>query len=67
MDNNDRLFSIALLILTALIFLSAVCGVTFHILMGYVHTFGGYLFSAVIVALSWAMLRTSWKELFYHN
>lgn len=59
----DKTFSIAQLIIAALIFLCVIGGVISHILLGHITSVLGYLVSFVFIALSWVLLRISYKEL----
>ncbi len=67
MDNNVNNYSMMQLIMAAILFLCAVSGVLTHAFMGHIDTFGGYLFAIIIIVLSWAFLRYSWKELKHSN
>ena len=59
----DKTFSIAQLIIAAVIFLCLITGVVGHIVLGHITSVLGFLVSFVFVALSWVLLRISYKEL----
>lgn len=59
----DKTFSIAQLIIAAVIFLCVITGVVGHIVLGHITSVLGFLVSIVFVALSWVLLRISYKEL----
>lgn len=59
----DKTFSIAQLIIAAVIFLCVITGVVGHIVLGHITSVLGLLVSFVFVALSWVLLRISYKEL----
>lgn len=59
----DKTFSIAQLIIAAVIFLCVITGVVGHIVLGHITSLLGFLVSFVFVALSWVLLRISYKEL----
>lgn len=59
----DKTFSIAQLIIAAVIFLCVITGVVGHIVLGHITSVLGFLVSFVFVALSWVLLRISYKEL----
>ena len=59
----DKIFSIAQLIIAAVIFLCVITGVVGHIVLGHITSVLGFLVSFVFVALSWVLLRISYKEL----
>lgn len=59
----DKTFSIAQLIIAAVIFLCVITGVVGHIVLGHITSVLGFFVSFVFVALSWVLLRISYKEL----
>ena len=59
----DKTLSIAQLIIAAVIFLCVITGVVGHIVLGHITSVLGFLVSFVFVALSWVLLRISYKEL----
>ncbi len=59
----DKTFSIAQLIIAAVIFLCVITGVVGHIVLGHITSVLGFLVSFVFVSLSWVLLRISYKEL----
>lgn len=59
----DKTFSIAQLIIAAVIFLCVITGVVGHIVLGHITSVLGFLVSFVFIALSWVLLRISYKEL----
>ena len=59
----DKTFSIAQLIIAAVIFFCVIASVIGHILLGHITSFFGYLVSFVFIYLSWALLRISYREL----
>lgn len=59
----DKTYSIAQLIIAAVIFLCVITGVVGHIVLGHITSVLGFLVSFVFVALSWVLLRISYKEL----
>ena len=59
----DKTFTIAQLIIAAVIFLCVITGVVGHIVLGHITSVLGFLASFVFVALSWVLLRISYKEL----
>lgn len=59
----DKIFTITQLIIAAVIFLCVITGVVGHIVLGHITSVLGFLVSFVFVALSWVLLRISYKEL----
>jgi hypothetical protein len=59
----DKTFTIAQLIISAVIFLCVITGVVGHIVLGHITSLLGILVSFVFVYLSWVLLRISYKEL----
>lgn len=59
----DKTFSIAQLIIAAVIFLCVITGVVGHIVLGHITSVLGFIVSFVFVALSWVLLRIAYKEL----
>lgn len=59
----DKTFTIAQLIIAAVIFLCVITGVVGHIVLGHITSLLGILVSFVFVYLSWVLLRISYKEL----
>lgn len=59
----DKTFTIAQLIISAVIFLCVLTGVVGHIVLGHITSLLGILVSFVFVYLSWVLLRISYKEL----
>lgn len=59
----DKTFTIAQLIIAAVIFLCVIIGVVSHIVLGHITSLLGILISFVFVYLSWVLLRISYKEL----
>ena len=59
----DKTFTIAQLIICALIFLCVVVGVVGHIVLGHITSVLGFLVSILFIALAWVLLRISYKEL----
>lgn len=59
----EKTFSIAQLIIAAVIFLCVITGVVGHIVLGHITSVLGFLVSFVFVSLSWVLLRISYKEL----
>ena len=59
----DKIFTITQLIIAAVIFLCVITGVVGHIVLGHITSVLGVLVSFVFVALSWVLLRISYKEL----
>lgn len=59
----DKIFTITQLIIVAVIFLCVITGVVGHIVLGHITSVLGFLVSFVFVALSWVLLRISYKEL----
>lgn len=59
----DKTFSIAQLIIVAVIFLCVITGVVGHIVLGYITSIFGFIVSIVFIYLSWVLLRLSYKEL----
>lgn len=59
----DKTFSFVQLIIAAVIFLCVITGVVGHIVLGHITSVLGFLVSFVFVALSWVLLRISYKEL----
>jgi hypothetical protein len=59
----DKTFSIAQLIIAAVIFLCVITGVVGHIVLGHITSIFGFIVSIVFIYLSWVLLRLSYKEL----
>ncbi len=59
----EKPFYIAQLIIAVVIFLCVITGVVGHIVLGHITSVLGLLVSFVFVALSWVILRISYKEL----
>lgn len=59
----DKTFTIAQLIIAAVMFPCVIIGVVGHIVLGHITSLSGILVSSVFVYLSWALLRISYKEL----
>lgn len=59
----DKTFSIAQLIIAAVIFLCVITGVVGHIVLGHITSIFGFIVSIVFIYLSWMLLRLSYKEL----
>ena len=59
----EKPFYIAQLIIAVVIFLCVITGVVGHIVLGHITSVLGFLVSFVFVALSWVLLRISYKEL----
>ncbi len=59
----DKTFSIAQLIIAAVIFLCVITGVVGHIVLGHITSLLGILVSFVFVYFSWVILQISYKEL----
>ncbi len=59
----DKTFTIAQLIIAAVIFLCVVAGVIGHIVLGHITSIIGFLVSILFIYLSWVLLRISYKEL----
>lgn len=59
----DKIFTITQLIIAAVIFLCVITGVVGHIVLGHITSIFGFIVSIVFIALSWVLLRLSYKEL----
>lgn len=59
----DKTFSIAQLIIVAVIFLCVITGVVGHIVLGHITSIFGFIVNIVFIYLSWVLLRLSYKEL----
>lgn len=59
----DKTFSFVQLIIAAIIFLCVVSGVIGHIVLGHITSIFGFIVSFVFIALSWVLIRISYKEL----
>lgn len=59
----DKTFTIAQLIIAVVIFLCVVSGVIGHIVLGHITSIFGFIVSFVFIALSWVLIRISYKEL----
>ena len=59
----EKPFYIAQLIIAVVIFLCVITGVVGHIVLGHITSVLGLLVSFVFFALSWVILRISYKEL----
>lgn len=59
----DKTFSFVQLIIAAVIFLCVIASVIGHIVLGHITSIFGFIVSFVFIALSWVLLRISYKEL----
>ena len=59
----DKTFSFVQLIIAAVIFLCVIASVICHIVLGHITSIFGFIVSFVFIALSWVLLRISYKEL----
>ena len=59
----DKTFTIAQLIIAAVVFLCVLASVIGHIVLGHVTSLIGFLVSLVFIYLSWVLLRISYREL----
>jgi hypothetical protein len=59
----DKIFTITQLIIAAVIFLCVITGVVGHIVLGHITSIFGFIVSFVFIALSWVLIRISYKEL----
>ncbi|MDN0078376.1 hypothetical protein QVO32_02985 [Bacteroides gallinaceum] len=59
----DKIFTITQLIIAAVIFLCVIASVICHIVLGHITSIFGFIVSFVFIALSWVLIRISYKEL----
>lgn len=59
----DKTFSLVQLIIAAVIFLCVIASVICHIVLGHITSIFGFIVSFVFIALSWVLIRISYKEL----
>lgn len=63
----DRFFSIIQFVLAIIMFLCALTDAVSYTIMGHITSLLGFIVAFVFIALTWNLVRLSWKELHEAN